>query len=244
VGDWYTVIKTIKGYRYLYRQRTWRDGTRVRTESQYIGPAGSGTASAATSKTPLSTSPLDSVQAVALWERGEITELRASELIPKFRAALRKYSGVYGSDRVNKALRGDIALNSGIKNEILCLKGALEHPKAILKETIALYRGAVVRSDKLSLGSEFDDHGFLSFSLERNRALPFLEKAQPNKWEEKVFYKLIAYKGEAGYVQLTEVSDFSFEREVLCRGSRFKIVEIIEEEGTKTCVVERIRKAV
>jgi hypothetical protein len=36
--DWYIVIKTIKGRRYRYRQKTWREGGRVRTRSEYIGP--------------------------------------------------------------------------------------------------------------------------------------------------------------------------------------------------------------
>jgi hypothetical protein len=40
VGDWYIVIKTIKGHRYRYRQRTWREGKHVRTESQYLGAEG------------------------------------------------------------------------------------------------------------------------------------------------------------------------------------------------------------
>jgi hypothetical protein len=34
----YRVVKTVKGRRYLYEQRTWREGNRVRTESRYIGP--------------------------------------------------------------------------------------------------------------------------------------------------------------------------------------------------------------
>ena len=38
--DWYIVIKTIKGHRYRYRQRTWREGKHVRTESVYLGPVG------------------------------------------------------------------------------------------------------------------------------------------------------------------------------------------------------------
>src|SRR5215208_2067464 len=36
---WYHVVKAIKGHRYLYAQRTWREGKKVRTESRYIGPA-------------------------------------------------------------------------------------------------------------------------------------------------------------------------------------------------------------
>lgn len=34
--QWYTVIKTINGRRYRYRQKTWREGGRVRTRSEYI----------------------------------------------------------------------------------------------------------------------------------------------------------------------------------------------------------------
>lgn len=36
---WYRVIKTVKGLRYAYLQRSWREGKRVRTESRYLGPA-------------------------------------------------------------------------------------------------------------------------------------------------------------------------------------------------------------
>jgi hypothetical protein len=39
---WYQVTKTIKGHRYIYLQRTWREGKHVRTESRYIGPADGG----------------------------------------------------------------------------------------------------------------------------------------------------------------------------------------------------------
>jgi hypothetical protein len=37
----YRVIKTISNRRYVYEQRTWREGKRVRTESRYIEPADS-----------------------------------------------------------------------------------------------------------------------------------------------------------------------------------------------------------
>lgn len=32
------VIKTIRGRRYAYEHRTWRDGKRVRSETRYLGP--------------------------------------------------------------------------------------------------------------------------------------------------------------------------------------------------------------
>lgn len=38
----YRVIKYIKGRGYIYEQRTWREGKRVRTESRYVGPLDSG----------------------------------------------------------------------------------------------------------------------------------------------------------------------------------------------------------
>jgi hypothetical protein len=47
MGNWYRVTKTINGRRYDYWQRTKRVGKSVKTENKYIGPAGSGKASAA-----------------------------------------------------------------------------------------------------------------------------------------------------------------------------------------------------
>lgn len=38
MGEWYPTVKRIKGRYYLYEQRTWREGPRVRSESRYIGP--------------------------------------------------------------------------------------------------------------------------------------------------------------------------------------------------------------
>lgn len=39
MGDFYQVIKTIKGHRYVYRQRTFRKGGVVHTESHYLRKA-------------------------------------------------------------------------------------------------------------------------------------------------------------------------------------------------------------
>ena len=39
MGDFYQVIKTIKGRPYRYKQRTFRAGGKVCTESHYLGPA-------------------------------------------------------------------------------------------------------------------------------------------------------------------------------------------------------------
>ena len=50
---WYSVVKTIKGRQYLYRQRTYRFGGKVRTESQYVGAFGDGAAGAVVDITSL-----------------------------------------------------------------------------------------------------------------------------------------------------------------------------------------------
>src|SRR5436305_14536419 len=44
MGNWYRVVKTIKGHHYVYLQQTYREGNRVRTRNRYLGPAGSETA--------------------------------------------------------------------------------------------------------------------------------------------------------------------------------------------------------
>jgi hypothetical protein len=36
--DWYRVVKTIKGHRYVYLQRTWRERKQVRCRCRYMGP--------------------------------------------------------------------------------------------------------------------------------------------------------------------------------------------------------------
>lgn len=38
MAGWYRVIKTVRGRKYAYLQRSFRDGGHVRTESRYLGP--------------------------------------------------------------------------------------------------------------------------------------------------------------------------------------------------------------
>jgi hypothetical protein len=60
--DWYVVIKTINGHR--YRQKTWRDGKRVRTRSEYIGPAGECDLADRPDRSPISPPVIDSKEAL------------------------------------------------------------------------------------------------------------------------------------------------------------------------------------
>ncbi len=39
---WYNVVKTINGNKYIYQQRTYRYGGKMRTENKYVGPVGGG----------------------------------------------------------------------------------------------------------------------------------------------------------------------------------------------------------
>ena len=41
MASWYKVVKRIKGRPYLYWQKTWREGGKVKTKNKYVGPAGS-----------------------------------------------------------------------------------------------------------------------------------------------------------------------------------------------------------
>jgi hypothetical protein len=54
---WYIVIKTIKGHRYRYRQRTWREDGRVRTQSQYLGRVGDSAAEPSSGQAVNTTAP-------------------------------------------------------------------------------------------------------------------------------------------------------------------------------------------
>jgi DNA repair protein RadC len=55
MGNWYPVVKTKKGHRYIYLQQTYREGGHVRTRNRYIGPAAdsaSGSSSAGATSGP------------------------------------------------------------------------------------------------------------------------------------------------------------------------------------------------
>lgn len=74
MGAWYRVIKIIKGHRYVYEQRTQRNGKHVRTENRYVGPAAGGRA--AGEPTPVTTTPRVLYHGS---RKGIEGELRASE---------------------------------------------------------------------------------------------------------------------------------------------------------------------
>lgn len=95
---WYVVKKRVKGNLYLYRQRSWREGDAVRTESGYIGPyAGSWRETKDTKRSArqkseidkpippvITTAPLSRLERWRLW-------LRASREFDSFYDLIRTY---------------------------------------------------------------------------------------------------------------------------------------------------------
>lgn len=66
---WYTVTKTIKGRGYIYRQRTYRQGGKVRTESHYVGPTHDEAGQPATGSLDVSDADASEAQAVPIRDR-------------------------------------------------------------------------------------------------------------------------------------------------------------------------------
>lgn len=109
---WYIVIKTIKGHRYRYRQRTWREGKHVRTESHYLGPADgtagaprivSGAASVVSPTAPHV--PEEAIRQLRPWT-ANVEDKQSRKFFEKYRAAIRREDELiqYGkrSERIKK----------------------------------------------------------------------------------------------------------------------------------------------
>jgi len=96
MGDWYRVVKTIKGHQYIYEQQTFREGGRVRTRNRYLGPAGgdggSGSASSGNRASPTVTTTtiargatsfgkamLDQFGGIDVWGQAALAQLGASD---------------------------------------------------------------------------------------------------------------------------------------------------------------------
>ena len=71
---WYFVTKKIKGKPYLYQQRTWREGRRVRTESHYVCPGGVGRLQGCSQSGSLTVQSLDS-------EEPQATPVRKARMV-------------------------------------------------------------------------------------------------------------------------------------------------------------------
>jgi hypothetical protein len=129
-GVSYIVIKTIKGRRYAYEQRTWREGKRVRTESRYLGPAAGvlrpkglvGKALAIVAANMLSDE-----------ERGALAAERFAERVDAYQRELFGETAAQRADREREAflndLHGRYGLTVGPRNSSSAEKPAIDFEK-------------------------------------------------------------------------------------------------------------------
>ncbi len=216
MGDWYFVVKTIKGRRYRYRQRTWREGDRVRTQSQYLGPVDGG-----------GSRQLGTDEAVRLWDQGELCELTAKDLGAREVEAVRLYTGE-AYRQTNGLLRGDTSLSESEAENSAALLSALMHPKARLKHDLVLYRRALVPIGAKP-GDRYHDLGFMSCTVDFSRA-----KAHPVEFREgykKIILRIRAKSGINGYISPINMTMYDNEREIIRYGGWFKIMDTVEIDG-------------
>jgi hypothetical protein len=248
VGGWYTVFKRIKGKLYAYTQRSWREGKQVRVASRYMGGGSAYAALAAAAQgekltlhdaPALRLKPLSQAAALELWYESKLVGFQTSALPEQAIRALGDYSG-RGYKRLNAALRGDIPMTSEIKQQALWVAKALRDPRAVLLHNVTLYRAAVLRFDKISLGETFEETAFMSCSVSQEVAAGWskaMQTAPP--FYDKAILKVIARKGERGFVSMRDLSTGD-EDEILCIGSKMRILEIEKDKKGWTVTVERL----
>lgn len=237
--NWYTVVKTIKGHQYLYRQRTWREGSRVRTQSQYLGPAGGhGAVAPARPRRPLT-----EAKAKARWSEGTLSNVTADQVSDKYKDAILKYTTTLHKN-INAALRRDAVMDSHTKNLILLIRNVMFKLQPTLEETITLYRGCIIREDLVIEGKCFDDFGLTSFSVDKQTSAMFHKEAKVRRRYKKVLLQMTAHEGEKGFLPLRGMTQFMGEHEILSVGYRYRILKITEEDGITRCEVERVEKAI
>lgn len=215
MGGWYIVTKRIKGRAYLYRQRSWREGRRVRVRSEYLGPAKPARA------------PLEATEAVGLWQSGDLCELRADDLSEREFDAVRLYTGE-AYKQTNRVLRGDRPMTEGEAEESAALLSALMHPKARLKHDLVLYRRALVPED-VGPGDAIADLGFMSCSVDLASAKAHI--CHPEKGFKRVILRIEANRGAQGYIAPVGMTAYPKEKEILRYGGYFIITSIVEYDG-------------
>jgi hypothetical protein len=215
LGGWYIVTKVIKGRPYLYRQRTWREGTRVRTQSQYIGPADGGVR------------PLSAAEAVSRWNAGGLCELTPTDLSEREYEAVRLYTGE-AYKKTNGLLRGDNPMSELDAENSAALLSALMHPKARLKHDLSLYRRALVPAEAKA-GETISDLAFMSFTVDYETARG--HSCESREGFRRVILKIHAKAGVNGYISPKGVTSYDNEAEIIRYGGWFKIIDIVEKDG-------------
>lgn len=109
----YVVIKTIKGRRYAYEQRSYREGKRVRTESRYLGPVGDPVSHASHSsrrRKGVLTKVAELIAANTLTdeERGALAAERFAERVDAYQRATFGETAAERADRERQEFLGDL----------------------------------------------------------------------------------------------------------------------------------------
>lgn len=234
MGDWYFVVKTIKGRRYLYQQRSWREGRRVRTQCFSLGPVDKPKAASR----PFA--PLSADEACAKWDSGDLVALRPKDLSEQERQAVLDYTDVSHHARLNGLLRGNEVLSPATVAEsdrirIKELYNALCHPKALLVHDVTLYRKCLVH-ESIGIGSVIVDTAFMSCTTDLQRAMT--HKVTNRPMFKEVILKIDAKSGKTGYISASGLTQFDGEREIIRYGSAIIVKDIIEYEGNMIYIVE------
>lgn len=239
MGDWYLVIKTIGGRRYLYRQKSWREGKRVRTQTQCLGRADSTWRTSVNAKGRSGRlGAITAEQAVEHWEAGSLLGGGKAELSPDELDAIKSYMGS-GSRWMNSLLRSDSVIDAGQAETMGHIVRALEHSDAVLQHNVHLYRGCLIPEGQAKAGGIFDDFAFMSFSLDVKAANKFSET--PDIGYVRGVLRLVGRAGDRGYISGNGISSFGHERELLRLGGRFIVVDVIDAGAYKIYCVEEER---
>ncbi len=235
MGGWYFVVKTIKGRRYRYQQRSWREGSRVRTQCVSLGPLDG----REQPRRPYA--PLPQADAVSQWEAGTLVALSPDDLNERERRVVMEYTGVEHHGRLNDHLRGSTPLgpetvSTKDRERLGALCGALEHPKARLTQDCTLYRKTLIATDQAQIGGEFMDLGFMSFGVN-------LEAVATHGVKSREGYSVgvLAIRGRAGergYISVKGLTEFDNEKEILRYGGIFKIYDIVQLNNVTIYFIE------
>ena len=242
MGDWYLVIKKIRGGNYLYRQKSWREGASVRTQCECLGPTALtalGGFRGVTLQKSAGSRPraLPEHKAVELWDADGLVELKADELSERQRQAISTYAGS-GHVVVNGLLRGGETIGNEDAHAMSAILEALERPEARLKHDLHLYRKCLIQGPEMRPGQTFDDFAFMSFSINRQSAATFATESR--KGHHIALIRLRAKAGDRGYLSARGLSMFPGEKEILRMGAQFMVINTNKDCEIVTYEIEEV----
>lgn len=232
MGGWYLVTKTIGGRRYLYRQRSWREGGRVRTACQCLGRADGQQLSAGRPQTR----QISAKEAAELWDQDKLTKFTGADLLDvRAREAVGRYTAD-GYRRMNELLRGTEIISEAEAEALSALLTAIEHPDAVLLHDVTLHRKGLAPLLASKPGDRLIDLGFLSYSVDPD--VPNYWSVQDADGHSIVKFRMRVKAGTRGYFSPRGITPYQNEREVLRMGGEFIIIDVVEFDGSTIYNIE------